>query len=228
MAFDALVYPVGLIVAERPCLVVGGGPVAARKIAGLLACRADVTVVAPEAHVALGILAREGIIDLLEGPHLKVHLRPYRRGEAADYRLVVTATGDPNVDATVQRDAEAAAVWVNSADDPDHCTFVLPAVTREGPVSVAVSTGGSSPALASWLRDRIAECLGPGVGELATLLDEARVRIRERGASTESLDWRALLEGPLPELVARGEIEAARRLLDAAVDRAAPSSMRPL
>jgi siroheme synthase-like protein len=227
MALDSHLYPVGLIVAERPCLVVGGGPVAARKIAGLLACRADVTVVAPEAHVALGILAREGVFDLLAGPHLKVHLRPYRPGEAADYRLVVTATGDPAVDASVQRDAEAAAVWVNSADDPDHCTFVLPAVSREGPVTVAVSTGGSSPALASWLRDRIVEALGAGVGELATLLDEARRRLRERGASTESVDWRALLDGPLPELVARGETAAARRLLDAAVDRASPSPVRP-
>src|ERR1700689_3793703 len=104
MAIDADLYPVGLILADPPCLVVGGGRVAARKIAGLLSCGAAVTVVAPEAHVALGILAADGVFVRLTGPHLAVHLRPYLPGEAAAYRLVVTATGDPDVDASVARD----------------------------------------------------------------------------------------------------------------------------
>ena len=220
-------YPVGLVVADRPCLVVGGGRVAARKIGGLLACRADVTVVAPEAHVALGILAQEGVFAQLEGPHLKVHLRPYRPGEAARYRLVVTATGDPAVDGAVHRDAEEAGVWVNSADDPEHCSFLLPAVSRDGPVTVTVSTGGASPALASWLRTRAAETLGPRLGLLAALLDEARGRLKERGAPTESVDWAELLEGPLPDLVRRGELDHARRIVDAAVEGAPPAAARP-
>ena len=87
---------------------------------------------------------------------LDVQIRPYERGEAAAYRLVVTATGDPDVDGAVYADAEEAGVWVNSADDTEHCTFMLPAVHRDGPVSVAVSTGGTSPALAGWLRGRVA------------------------------------------------------------------------
>jgi siroheme synthase-like protein len=223
MGFDADLYPVGLLVADRPCLVVGGGRVAARKIAGLLHCGADVTVVAPEAHVALGLLARQGAFERLSGPHLKVHLRPYRPGEAADYRLVVTATGDPSVDATVYRDAEGAKVWVNSADDPDHCTFALPAVTRAGPVTVAISTGGASPALASWLRRRVAEAMGSHVAALASLLDDARGRIHSRGASTETVDWEALLDGPLPQLVRQGNLDGARAILDAAVDSATPA-----
>jgi precorrin-2 dehydrogenase / sirohydrochlorin ferrochelatase len=220
MAIDADLYPVGLIIAGRPCLVVGGGQVAARKIAGLLTCGAAVTVVAPEAHLALGILARDGVFDRLRGPHLTVHLRPYEPGEAAGYRLVVTATGDPQVDASVFRDAEDAGVWVNSADDPDHCTLVLPAVTRDGPVTVAVSTGGSSPALASWLRSRIADALGPGLGSLASLLDDARQRIHARGATTETVDWSALLDGPLPRLVREGNLDEARLLIDSAVETA--------
>jgi siroheme synthase-like protein len=220
MGIEADLYPVGLIVADRPCLVVGGGRVAARKIAGLLNCGAAVTVVAPEAHVAIGILAQEGAIARIEGPHLNVHLRPYQAGEAADYRLVVTATGDPSVDAAVHRDAENAGVWVNSADDPDHCTFVLPAVTRDGSVSVAISTGGASPALASWLRRRVADTIGPGLGTLATLLDDARRRIHAREGSTETVDWDALLDGPLPALVRQGNLAEARLLLDAAVDSA--------
>jgi siroheme synthase-like protein len=219
MGIDADLYPVGLIIADRPCLVVGGGQVAARKIAGLLTCGAAVTVVAPEAHVALGILARDGVFDRLRGPHLTVHLRPYEPGEAAGYRLVVTATGD--------RDADDAGVWVNSADDPAHCTVVLPAVTRDGPVTVAVSTGGSSPALASWLRSRIADALGPGLGSLATLLDEGRRRLHARGASTETVDWSALLDGPLPRLVRDGNLDEARLLIDSAVETAPPVSSEP-
>jgi siroheme synthase-like protein len=223
MGIEADLYPVGLIVADRPCLVVGGGRVAARKIAGLLGCGAAVTVVAPEAHVALGLLAGDGVFARLRGPHLTVHLRPYSPGEAAGYRLVVTATGDPSVDASVSHDADEAGVWVNSADDPDHCSFVLPAVSRDGSVSVAISTGGASPALASWLRRRIAEAVGPGLGALASLLDDARQRIHSRGATTESVDWEALLDGPLPALVREGNLAEAGLLLDAAVDSATPA-----
>jgi siroheme synthase-like protein len=223
MGIDAHLYPVGLLVAGRPCLVVGGGRVAGRKIASLLSCGAAVTVVAPEAHVAVGLLAGQGAFDRLVGPHPVVHLRPYRAGEAAQYRLVVTATGDPVVDALVFRDAEEAGVWVNSADDPDHCSFVLPAVTRHGPVTISVSTGGSSPALASWLRRRIADAVGPGLGPLAVLLDEARRRIHARGASTETVDWETLLDGPLPDLVRRGDLAEAQVLLDGAVESAGPA-----
>lgn len=213
-------YPVGLIVRGRRCLVVGGGRVAARKIASLLECGATVTLVAPEAHEALGLLAQAGVIQAIEGPPLDVQLRPYRSGEAAGYRLVVTATGDPEVDASVHGDAEEAGVWVNSADDPDHCSFVLPAVWRAGPVSVAVSSEGTSPALAGWLRERAAQALGPEVGTLAQLLGGARARLQAQGRSTEEVDWRALLDGPLPELVRQGRLEEARAELDAAVDDA--------
>ncbi|HXQ60362.1 MAG TPA: bifunctional precorrin-2 dehydrogenase/sirohydrochlorin ferrochelatase [Acidimicrobiales bacterium] len=224
MGIDADLYPVGLIVAGQRCLVVGGGRVAARKIASLLGCGAAVTVVAPEAHVAVGLLAADGAFDRLVGPHPEVHLRPYRPGEAAGYRLVVTATGDPSVDGLVFRDATEAGVWVNSADDPDHCSFVLPAVSRDGAVTIAVSTGGSSPALASWLRRRIAEAVGPGLGSLAALLDDTRRRIHALGASTETVDWQTLLDGPLPDLVRQGKVAEAQRLLDGAVDSARPAS----
>jgi len=213
----APVYPAGLVVRDRPCLVVGGGRVAARKIASLVGCGAAVTVVAPEAHEALGLLTQWGVIAAIEGHPLDVQLRPYRAGEAAEYRLVVTATGDADVDAAVYQDAEAAGVWVNSADDPAHCTFVLPAVWRQGPVTVAVSSAGTSPALSGWLRDRAAGALGPSVGLLAELVGEARRSVQAEGRSTESVDWTALLEGPLPDLVRRGDLEGARTLLEKAV-----------
>jgi precorrin-2 dehydrogenase / sirohydrochlorin ferrochelatase len=210
-------YPAGLVVEGRPCLVVGGGPVAARKISDLLACGAVVTVVAPQLHRAVARLAEDGTIAAIDGPPLDLQLRPYRPGEAGDYRLVVAATGLPDVDGQVHADAEAAGVWVNSADDPEHCTVVLPAVHRRGPVTVAVATGGASPALAGWLRDRIAASLDVDVEALAELLAEARRAVRAGGRSTSDVDWRALLEGPLPSLVAAGRLDEARSVIADAI-----------
>ena len=210
--------PVGLVVGGRRCLVVGGGAVAARKIRSLLVAGAWVTVVAPEVHEAVAYLASEGVLDHIDDHPLDLQLRPYRRGEAAHYRLVLAATGDPAVDGEVHADAEAAGIWVNSADDPEHCSVVLPAVHRDGAVTVAVATGGASPALASWIRDKVALALGPGLGQLASLLAEGRRQVRDQGRSTSEVDWRRLLEGPFPDLVAAGQIEEARQLMAAAID----------
>ncbi len=207
-------YPVGLEVRGRPCLVVGGGAVAARKVGSLLACGATVTMVAPEVHKALSILWESGAIAAIDGPPLDVQVRPYRPGEAAHYRLAFAATGDEQVDAMVHHDAEEAGVWVNAADDPEHCSFVLPALWRSGPVSVAVSSGAESPALAAWLRDRVAETQGPELGTLAELVGEARRRLLAQGRPSTAVDWRALLQGPLQDLVKEGRLEEARRLLD--------------
>jgi len=201
-------YPVVLRTEGRRCLVVGGGPVAARKVAELVRCGALVTVVAPEVSPALEAETAGG------GPGtVRVERRPYRAPEAADYRLVVTATGLVDVDRAVAADAEAAGVWVNSADDATHCTFILPSVHRDGPVSLAVSTGGASPAMASWLRRRVGEAVGAGLGALAELLEEARHRLMASGRPTTSVDWATLLEGPLPGLVRDGDIDGARALL---------------
>jgi precorrin-2 dehydrogenase / sirohydrochlorin ferrochelatase len=235
---DAARYPVTLDVTGRPCLVVGGGAVAAGKVAGLVAAGAAVTVVAPDVDPAIDALAADagdadagatdaGATDAgtdeTAGRHgrpgsVTVHRRPYRAGEAASYRLVVTATGIDAVDGAVAADADAAAVWVNSADDPGRCTFHLPSVHRDGPVSVAVSTGGTSPALAIWLRRRAGDALGPGLDDLARLLDEARRRLQATGRPTASIDWQAVLDGPLPQLVRDGRLDDARRLLADVVD----------
>jgi precorrin-2 dehydrogenase/sirohydrochlorin ferrochelatase len=217
MAAVDSVYPVALVVAGRPCLVVGGGRVAARKARSLVECGATVTMVAPEAHEALRILSADGTIAGIQGAPMEVQLRPYEPGEAAGYRLVVTATGIPEVDGLVASDAERAGVWVNSADDAANCSFLLPAVHRRGPVTVAVSTSGASPALAGWLKRRIADLLGPGLEELASLLEEARRLVHEDGRSTESVDWVRLLDGPVPELLAAGQTEEARRIIRAEV-----------
>jgi len=196
-------YPVSLVVAGRRCLVVGGGAVAARKAQGLVACRATVTVVAPAVHPAITAL----------GDQVTLHCRRYATSDLAGQQLVITATGVAAVDAAVARDADHARIWVNSADDPANCSMLLPSVHRDGPVTIAVSTGGASPALAVWIRRRLAAALGPGAAALAYVLDDARRRVRADGRSTESVNWQAALDGTLPELVAAGRIQDARSLL---------------
>jgi siroheme synthase-like protein len=195
-------YPVSLDVRGRRCLVVGAGPVATRKAASLLECGALVTVVAPDVSAAMAALEFVTIVA-----------RPYQSDDLAGVALTVTATGHPEVDGAVYADAVAAGIWVNSADDLAHCTFTLPAVHRDGPVSVAVSTGGASPALASWLRTRLAAELD-GVGQLALVLSAARARVKAAGRSTEDIDWAALLDGPLPNLVRQGRLDDATALID--------------
>jgi len=217
VAYEAPLYPVSLAVSGRRCLVVGGGRVAARKIEGLLACGAQVTVVAPDVI--------DTIRSLATTPHhgtetglLTVEVRPYRSPEAADYRLVVTATGIAEIDHAVFGDADAAGVWVNSADDVNNCSFLLPAVHRDGTVTVAVSTGGASPALARWIRTRVAETVGTDMSVVSELLDEARSRMKIYGKSTETLNWAQILEQKVVPLVRRGHIEEARSVLRQFVD----------
>ena len=211
MSSPVPMYPVVLNIEGRRCLVVGGGPVATRKVAELVRCGALVTVVAPEIDPALDALTESA------GPGtVGIERRVYRSAEASAYRLVVTATGLVDVDRAVAADADAAGVWVNSADDAAHCTFILPSVHRDGPVSVAVSTGGASPAMASWLRRRVGESLGGGLGALAELLEEARRRLMVAGRPTTSVDWSTLLDGPLPDLVRDGDMDGARALLSEA------------
>jgi precorrin-2 dehydrogenase/sirohydrochlorin ferrochelatase len=217
-------FPVVLRLAGCRCLVVGGGPVAARKARVLVEAGAEVTVVAPLVVDTLAALAAAGPARRRAGPPsegpgpLELQRRSYEQGEAADYGLVVAATGRPEVDAAVVADAVGAGVMVNSADSASPGTIRLPAVHRDGRVTVAVSTGGASPALARWLRDRIAISIPPGVAEMATLVDEARTAMRDAGRPTGSVDWTAILDRQIAPLVAAGRIDEARAaLLDACV-----------
>lgn len=199
------VYPVSLVLHGRRCLVVGGGHVARRKALGLVEAGARVDLVAKE------VLASVREIAGLES----IEERPYRRGEVAGYRLAVAATGDPAVNRAVFEDGESAGVWVNSADDPASCSFILPAIARQGPVSVAVSTSGFSPALASWLKAHVTENLGPEVAELAGMLAEARARLKAAGRSTEEVDWRQSIDWAMLDLIRSGRRAEAKERLEA-------------
>ena len=197
-------YPVNLVLTGKPCLVVGGGPVARRKVDGLLTCGAVVTVIAPEVDP-----------DLAANPDVRILRRAYVEGDAArgtpPYRLVITATDDRAVNQQVHDDADAAGIWVNSADDPDRCTFTLPAIVRNGPLMLTVATGGHSPALASHLKARLAEEYG---GEeyrtLLELLEQARADLHAEGRTTEGLAWQSALDSDMLSLIRGGRISEAR------------------
>jgi siroheme synthase-like protein len=200
-------YPANLIVDGRSCLVVGGGAVAARKVAGLLACGARVTVVAPDVGEEIERWAAAGEITL--------ERRPYRPGEVEGYRLAVAATSLPEVNRSVYEDGERHNVWVNAADDPRSCSYTLPSVVRRGPIAVSISTGGHSPALATWLKAHVEQEMGDEYRVLVELLSAERERIKASGRSTEGLDWQKALDSNMLELIRAGQIGKARERLQA-------------
>lgn len=150
----------------KRCLVVGAGPVALEKIEGLLAADADVSVVALEAIDEVRNLAEAGALELI--------LRPYDTADLDGRFLVVAATSDTAVNTQVHADAEARSMLVNVADVPHLCNFMLPAIVREGPLAVAVSTAGASPALAKRMKREAAEMFGAPYAELAEILESIR------------------------------------------------------
>ncbi len=166
-------FPVMLQVTGRRCLVVGGGGVAFRKVQGLLAERADVTVVAPEVVPSIQRLAAAGRIQLEN--------RPYADGEAVGYALVFAATDQRDVNRQVFEEAMGSGIWVNVADDPELCSFHLPAVIRRGPLHLAVASGGSAPFAVRRLRRLLEKRFGPEWGEWMAAAARFRDKIRQLG-----------------------------------------------
>lgn len=195
-------YAVNLDLTGRPVLVVGAGRVAARKVAGLLRAGASVTVVAPEA-----------VPEIADDPDVRWFRRDYQRGEVASYRLAITATDDADVNAQVASDADTAGVFVNSADDPDNCSFTLPAIARRGDVQIAISTNGRSPALSRWLRTRYERELSAGYDQLLDVLAEVRAEVRAIRGTSEIPGWDDALDADLLGLVRSGRIHEARLML---------------
>lgn len=212
-------YPVVLRLDGRRVLVVGAGPVAARKLGALLSAGAAVTIVAPLVVDDIRTLAAAGRVTVFE--------RRYAASDLDGVQLVIVSTNDATVQRQVFDDCEAEGIWCNAADDPDNCSFILPAVTRRGPVIVAVSTQGSSPALAGVLRDIVTGALPANVEAVAAQLGSERAVMRSAGRSTESVDWRprvqALLSSRPPDELARvdkSDTSSASVFRDASVEEA--------
>lgn len=170
--------PIILDLTGRKALVVGGGRIAYRKAKALADEGAHVTVISPNFVDDFSTMSNATLVQ-----------RTFEVGDTGGYQLVITATGNHVVDQLIYDEGNARGTWVNSADDPSRCSFYLAATHRDGNVIVAVSTEGKSPALASHLRNTIAEQLPKNLADIAIELDRQRSEIKDQGVSTESINW---------------------------------------
>ena len=175
-------FPINLNLEGRSCLVVGAGRIGLRKTEQLLAAGAIGTVVAPE------------VVSDFAGLPVTIHQRAFELIDLDGQRLVITATGNRELDQLIYDTCEERGIWINSADDPDRCAFTLPAVVRRGDLMVTVSTGGNSPALSSWMRQKLEALVGPEFEEVVNELAQERVLIHADGRSTEDVDWKPIIE----------------------------------
>jgi precorrin-2 dehydrogenase / sirohydrochlorin ferrochelatase len=203
----------------RRCLVVGGGEIGLEKVEGLLACDGDVTLIAPDAVPELQELAREG--------SLRWERREYRPEDLERVFMVIACTDDTDINIGIYNDAEARAMLVNVVDVPPLCNFILPAIIRSGPLAIAISTAGASPALAKRIRDEIADEYGEPYARLAILLNE--VRGWAKGTLPTYQDRKVFFESivngePDPvELLRQDDEQAVRDLIAAAQSTAQPA-----
>ena len=181
-------FPVNLNLHGRPVLVVGGGRIAFRKVEQLLMADAEVTVLSPM------------FVDEFHSLPVTLVQREYASGDIDAFRLVITATGNTPVNQQIFDECEAKGIWINSADDPDRCAFTLPAALRRGDLMVTVSTGGASPALASWLRSHLELSIVPEFEEVVSRLAVERARIHAEGESTENVQWQPIIAGVMADL----------------------------
>src|SRR5687767_4246515 len=212
-------YIACLRLSGRRCLVVGGGEVGLEKVEGLLACDAAVTLVAPEAVEELQALAREGSIAW--------ERREYSSDDVQGAFLAIAATADTEVNIRVFEDAEKRAMLVNVVDVPPLCNFILPAIVRTGPLAIAISTAGASPALAKRIKREIADNYGEPYARLAELLNEARGWAKSTLPTYQDrkVFFESIVNGdPDPvELLRAGDEQAVRDLIAAAQRTAIPA-----
>ena len=216
---DTPFYIACLRLKGRRCVVVGGGEIGLEKVEGLLACDGRVVLVAPDAVPELRRLAEEGSIEWIR--------REYETGDLEATFIAIAATNDTDVNIAVYEDAEERAMLVNVVDVPPLCNFILPAIVRTGPLAIAISTAGASPALAKRIKRQIADEFGEPYARLAVLLNE--VRGWAKGTLPTYQDRKQFFEGivngdPDPiELLRRGDEAAVRDLIAAAQHVSTPA-----
>jgi precorrin-2 dehydrogenase / sirohydrochlorin ferrochelatase len=209
---DTPFYIACLKLRGRRCLVVGGGAIGLEKVEGLLACDGDVTLVAPEAGPELTQLALEGSI--------RWERRDYAPADLEGTFMVIACTDDTDVNIGIYEDAERRAMLVNVVDVPPLCNFILPAIVRTGPLAIAISTAGASPALAKRMKAEVSELFGEEYAQLAIMLND--VRGWAKGTLATYQDRKAFFESivngePDPiELLRDGDADGVRGLIEAA------------
>lgn len=215
-------YPAFLSLKGKPCLVVGGGNVAKRKVKGLLAAQAKVFVVSPELNNELAEL-------MAHHPQRALHLaKPFTDDDINTHRyeLIFAATDQRAVNARIAQLAQQHAIRVNVADDPQASDFIVPSVIDRSPVSVAVSTGGASPVLARQLRMKLETMLPASCGKLAEITEAYREKVKQHfpQADQRKRFWQKALHGAFSEWVYMGNEEAARKRLDEMLEQDADTT----
>jgi precorrin-2 dehydrogenase / sirohydrochlorin ferrochelatase len=198
-------YPIFLELRGRRCIVIGGGAVAERKVAGLLAAGAEITVVSPEISEGLRLLFTQRSIKYLA--------RGYENGDLAGYALAFVATDDGTITSAVFSEALKRGVWINCADVPSYCDFILPAVIRRGELAVAISSGGASPAATRAIREELESYLTEELAQLVQTASEVRSNLRQRSIEARAESWNEALKGEFRLLLREGKVAEAKELL---------------
>ncbi|OLC68673.1 MAG: uroporphyrinogen-III C-methyltransferase [Gemmatimonadetes bacterium 13_1_40CM_4_69_8] len=211
-------YPAFLDLRGRRAVVVGGGAIAEQKVVALLDAGARVSVISPSVSRRLDDLEAAGTVT--------IERRPYRPGDLAGAFLAIAATDDRGANRAVWAEAETRGVLLNAVDDLPHCSFIAPAIHRQGDVAVAVSTAGKSPALAVRLRERIGRLIGPEYATLLDLLGELRAELAQRvpDARVRTRLWYRIVDSDAIESVRRGDIAGARARIGRLVEAEEPET----
>ncbi len=199
--------PIFFNIKNRPCVVIGGGDVATRKVTMLLKADAAITLVSQEICVELKALVDDKTIKFLQE-----NFKPTQLEGAC---LVVAATDDEAVNMAVSQAAKAQNIPVNVVDAPELCTFTMGSIIDRSPVVIAISSEGNAPVLARYIRTKIETMLPAGYGRIAAIAGEFREQVKAKFATTQArrIFWEGVLQGPIVERVLAGQEQAARELL---------------
>ena len=204
-------YPVFIDVKGRNCIIIGGGNIGEEKVHKLLDCEAKITVISPEVNA--------DVQELVDNDRLFWHQREYRQGDLEGAFIAIASTDNNDVNRQIAKEAEERNVLLNVVDVTHLCTFIAPAVARRGDVTIAASTGGTSPALARKFRELLnGSSIEAGhalmdYAELAPLLADARAEIREKGITLLTDHWQACITDNLVDMVMDGKYGEAREIV---------------
>lgn len=204
-------YPIYVDIKNRPCTVIGGGVIAERKVGSLLESGANVRVISPVVTEALAAWGAEGKIC--------VENRPYQDGDLADTFLAVSATDDMRVNEAVADEANRRQLLLNVVDIPRLCNFIVPAVVEQGPLVLAVSTSGTSPAMAKRIRQDLQTKYGPEYAVFLRMLGQMRERVKQHFATQAERQrfWETLIESDILVLIQQGRIGEAEEKMQCAL-----------
>ncbi len=209
-------FPIFINLQNCPCLVVGGGDVASRKLQQLLKADARITVIAPKINSTLQDLARAGQITYLQ--------KTYEQIDIEQMELVIAATDDRQLNNLIARHAQARKILINVVDNPDAGSFIMPSVIDRSPVMIAVSTGGASPVLARLLRARLETLIPASYGKLASLISRFRERVKGQFPDIRERRrfWEHILQGPVAEMLYAGQDQRALDSLEKQLTEESP------